>query len=125
KTTDVLLLKIQAEGLPGPDGVIDARDTPAGLSALWSFAELLRIAAGDELDADPSELQTGLQPFRVGQTETRRIFLADSLENGAGYATHLAHREVMAAVIDRIVMLRRPQLEAEPHAARCDSSCPD
>jgi DEAD/DEAH box helicase domain-containing protein len=60
KTTDVLLLKIQADGLPGPDGVIDVRGTPAGLSALWSFAELLRIAAGDQLDVDPAELQAGL-----------------------------------------------------------------
>jgi DEAD/DEAH box helicase domain-containing protein len=124
KTTDVLLLKVQGGALPGPDRVVDAR-SPAGISALWSFSELLRIAAGNHLDVDPSELQSGLQSMRVGQTETRRIFLADALENGAGYASRLARPEVLTEIVREMVTDRRTQFESDAHRRDCDASCPD
>ena len=98
RRTDVLTLTLRSPEIPGPDGTIDtARDVlPMGLSALWSFAELLRIAAAAELDVNPNELQVGLQPWRTdADTITRRIFIADSLENGAGYARHLGSPEVL------------------------------
>ena len=67
-----------------------------GLSALWSFAELLRIAAAVELDVDPHELRVGLQPWKIDDTTiTRRVIIADSLENGAGYARHISSPEVL------------------------------
>ena len=125
RTTDVLLFKLQSAGLPGTDGLVDARNLPAGASAIWSFVELLRIAAGDELDIDPVELQAGVQSALIGSTETRRAFLSDALENGAGYAAHLAKPEVMKAVLERIEATQRPRFEAPRHAARCDASCPD
>ena len=62
---------------------------PAGTAALWSFAELLRIASTVKLDVDPREFDIGLQPIRVGDEITARLFLADSLENGAGYASFI------------------------------------
>lgn len=123
KTTDVVLIKLISAGLPGPDGVVDIEHCPAGSSALWSLLELLRIGAGDELDVDPQELQSGVQPQRIGQTLTRGLFLSDALENGAGYAAHLANASVMQRVLDRVRTVRAPMFEA--HAARCDSSCPD
>jgi DEAD/DEAH box helicase domain-containing protein len=122
KTTDVLLLKVQSEQLPGADGVIDVPRIPAGLSAIWSFAELLRIAAGDVLDVEPAELQTGIQPLRVGGSETRRIFLSDALENGAGYSSRLSNPDVLRDVLGRMLAMRNP---FEIHAERCDASCPD
>lgn len=125
KTTDVLLVKLQSAALPGPDGVVDVANVPAGTSALWSFAELLRIAAGDELDIDPVELQAGLQPARIGQTETQRLFLSDTLENGAGYAAHLAQPDVMRRVLERIDATQRRRFESVEHSSRCDASCPD
>lgn len=123
KTTDVVLIKLVSQNLPGRDGVVDVESCPAGPSALWSFLELLRIGAGDELDVEPRELQSGVQPVRVGGTLTRGLFLSDALENGAGYAAHLANQDVMARVIERIRDERVPQFEA--HATRCDASCPD
>ena len=107
RTTDVLLFKLQSAGLPGADGLVDARNLPAGASAIWSFVELLRIAAGDELDIDPVELQAGVQSALIGSTETRRAFLSDALENGAGYAAHLAKPDVMKAVLERIETTQR------------------
>lgn len=125
KTTDVVLIKLVSAALPGPDGVVDVEPghCPAAASAIWSLLELLRIGAGDELDVEPQELQAGVQPLRIGQTLTRGMFLSDALENGAGYASHLADAAVMGRVLERIRRVRAPMFEA--HADRCDSSCPD
>jgi DEAD/DEAH box helicase domain-containing protein len=98
---------------------------PAGLSALWSFAELFRIAAAAELDVNPAELQMGLHPLRKGTSETRRIFVADSLENGAGYAAKLAEPEIINALMQRILTETLPGFDAARHRSQCDASCPD
>ena len=129
RRTDVLTLTLRSPEVPGPDGTIDtAQDVlPMGLSALWSFAELLRIAAAAELDVNPNELQVGLQPWRTdADTITRRIFIADSLENGAGYARHLGSPDVLSRVIDTIATdIAERTIETPRHKAACDSSCPD
>jgi DEAD/DEAH box helicase domain-containing protein len=125
RTTDVLLIKIDAPGIPGADPVIDVTRVRAGLSAIWSFTELLRRAAGAELDIDPSEIQAGLQALPVGTSVTRRIFIADTLENGAGYAHRLAEPSVMASVLHRLAQDGRQRLLDPRHRAACDSSCPD
>ena len=127
KTTDVLILELSSDKLPGPDAVIETRPKllPCGLSALWSFAELLRVAAAIELDIGPDEIHTGLQPRRVGDSVSRRVFLADTLENGAGYATHLGKKAELEELFQRILGDRRARLERSPHDEACDSSCPD
>lgn len=125
RTTDVLLIKLDAPGLPGPDPVIDVSRVRAGLSAIWSFTELLRRAVGAELDIDPSEVQAGLQALSIGDSQTRRIFIADALENGAGYARRLADPAVMTSVLHRLAQDARRRLLDPRHRAVCDSSCPD
>lgn len=125
RTTDVLLIKLEALGLPGPEPVIDTARLKAGLPAIWSFTELLRRAVGSELDIDASEVQAGLQALSVGEAQTRRIFLADMLENGAGYSRRLAEPEVMEAVLGRLDADARERLLDPRHVAVCDSSCPD
>ena len=54
-----------------------------------SFAEMLRRAAKDQLDIDESELEVGVQPWARGGVLSRRVFVADALDNGAGYALEL------------------------------------
>lgn len=129
RRTDVLTLTLRSSAIPGPDGTIEtSRDIlPMGLAALWSFSELLRIAAAAELDVNPNELQVGLQPWRTDDgTITRRMFIADSLENGAGYARHLSSPEVLQRIIDTVATeIGERTIEAERHKAACDSSCPD
>ncbi|MGH7718797.1 MAG: DUF1998 domain-containing protein, partial [Gemmatimonadaceae bacterium] len=127
KPTDVLILNADQVELPGPSPVIttDSTVTPAGVSALWSFAELFRRAGALELDVDPRELEIGLQPFPLEHGLGRRVFLADQLENGAGYATQLGHPDVLARVFERIFSEVSPRFEEEIHARECDGSCPD
>jgi DEAD/DEAH box helicase domain-containing protein len=52
---------------------------------------------------------------------TRRIFIADSLENGAGYARHLANPPEFAEMLKRIQLLN--WINSEQHAAECTTSC--
>jgi DEAD/DEAH box helicase domain-containing protein len=125
RTTDVLLIKLNAPDLPGPDPVIDVSRVRAGLSAIWSFTELLRRSVGAELDIDPSEVQAGLQALQVRNSQTRRIFIADALENGAGYARRIADPSVMGAVLSRLAQDAQQRLLEPRHRAACDSSCPD
>jgi DEAD/DEAH box helicase domain-containing protein len=96
---------------------------PGGLSAIWSFGEMLRIVCATELDVNPNELQAGLQPLSLDETLTQSIFISDALENGAGYATHLSSPEIMGKILDRIVSKESDRLEDTSHD--CDSSCPD
>jgi DEAD/DEAH box helicase domain-containing protein len=126
KPTDVLLLQLEPLDLPGPMPTLTTRRdrTPGGMSALWSFAEMLRRAGALELDVSPNELEIGIQPFPTDLGFSHRIFIADALENGAGYATQLGREEVMGRVLGRILEQIAPGLEGQRHLS-CDSSCPD
>lgn len=126
RPTDVLLLNLDRLVLPGPNHVVvtHERIMPAGRAALWSFAESFRRAAALELDVDATELQVGLQAVRVGEEITRRVFLADALENGAGYCSHLGEASVLESVFQRLLRDLRPRFESESHK-ECDTSCPD
>jgi DEAD/DEAH box helicase domain-containing protein len=125
--TDVLILNLDNLDVPGPEGRIssDPGSVPAGTSALWSFAESFRVAAALELDVASRELDIGLQPYPSEHGLSRRIFIADALENGAGYATHLGKPEVLDATLSRVFDQLQPGWEAERHARECDASCPD
>jgi DEAD/DEAH box helicase domain-containing protein len=125
--TDVLILNLDNLDLPGPEGRIpsDTRVMPGGTSALWSFAEAFRVAAALELDVASRELDIGLQPYPSEHGLARRIFIADSLENGAGYATHLGKPDVLDATLRRVFEQLQPKWEAERHARECGASCPD
>lgn len=124
RPTDVVVLTLDGVALEG--GVIPASKyvLAAGRSALWSFAEVVRRGAQIALDLQPDELQVGLQPVRLGDFETRRIFLADRLENGAGYAPELARPENIHRILDGIVNELSVDYESESHAV-CSESCPD
>jgi DEAD/DEAH box helicase domain-containing protein len=126
RPTDVLVLEPRHLGLASGDGVLPVTpQRPAAIAALWSFAQLLRMSAALELDIDSRELDIGLQPCRVGEIITRRVFVADRLENGAGYSRQLGEPDRLARVFDRIVDEIGPRLAGDAHRSRCDSACPD
>ncbi len=127
RRTDVM--RISFDGIPTlgpPNQVIGVHDRmPGGKAALWSFAEAVRIAAAAVLGVDPTELQAGVQPYRVHEEVTGRVFLADTLENGAGYSTHLATEEGAAQVLELLVDDLGQRFRDPAHASECDSSCQD
>ena len=102
-----------------------------GRAALYSLAFMLRRAAAVFLDIQDYELKAGIRSLEdaAGATVTGQIFLCDTLENGAGYATHLGSGNVMEELL---AMISRPsareffdRLMAPGHAEVCDTSCPD
>jgi hypothetical protein len=62
-------------------------------AAWYSFGFLLRRAAAVRMDINESELDLGIQPVvdfaSPFAPPSAKIFISDSLENGAGYSTHL------------------------------------
>lgn len=125
RPTDVLVVAL--DRLPLKGGVITTSRNlcPAGMPALLSFAEVLKRGAHVELDIHPDELEVGLQPVRIGESVTHRIFLSDALENGAGYAVELGRPDRLAAVLGRIGADLEARYREAAHAAECDSSCPN
>lgn len=124
-TTEVLSFFI--EGAPGIGrlGILDVRNQPAARAAIASFAELVKLSLATALDVDPSEFRVGRQALRKGDCETEQVFLADSLENGAGYARWASDPVNLERAISDYhgVVLRKWQ--ASRHAHDCDRSCPD
>ena len=122
KTSDALLLNF--EGLPIPSGVIRT-DSVSGTSALWSFSEALRKGCEAELDLPPQELVVGLHPSKLNGFLTSGVFIADALENGAGYAVELGSDGNILKVLNRIQNDLKDTWESDAHVAKCQVSCPD
>jgi len=124
RRTDVLLVGLDSLSLP--EGAIATLPwvCPAGKGALLSFAELLRNAAKEYLDIEQSELEVGLQPTRSGATVSARVFLADALDNGAGYALELGTLPTFEGLLRSIRDTTGRRLRNDPHGIACTSSCP-
>ena len=90
------------------------------MAAYWSLAEVLRRGAKRLLDIDPQELVFGLHPQGQG---SMTVFLADALDNGAGYAAESASRTTSRAPQSTRMALTS-DWDDKPHAA-CSSSCLD
>jgi hypothetical protein len=125
--TDMMLLGVRDYGL---GRAADPR-TPAGRAALYSLAFMLRRAAAVHLDIQDHELKAGIRSREdtVLGSVVGQVFLCDTLENGAGYATHLGQPEVSELLLQVIVQNSRRQfydkLVQASHADACDTSCPD
>ena len=101
RTTDALVVSLDRPDVPSGTVVTPRSVLPAGPAAFWSFAEVLRRACQVALDIDPQELVMGLQAHAaVRRDPSARVFLADALDNGAGYAVELGQPEVFARILD-------------------------
>jgi DEAD/DEAH box helicase domain-containing protein len=103
----------------------DTQMMPAGFSAHRSFAEVLRRLCKLKLDVNPDELVVNLQPFQRDGVLTARVFIADALDNGAGYAKELASQQTFGQLLDQGRKELTATLEDVSHAGRCMPSCPD
>jgi hypothetical protein len=122
--TDTLLLS----AIEIPSAVrLDPSQLSSGVAAratLYSAGFLLREAAARQLDVQGRELRVGLwlEP-RPDMPARGWIFLADSLENGAGYCTHLGRESELRKLMQSATAYLEELADDERHS--CDSSCYD
>ncbi|MGO9930429.1 MAG: DEAD/DEAH box helicase [Steroidobacteraceae bacterium] len=128
--TDVLVAGITW----APVGVTLNPANPEARAAWYSFGFLVRRAAAVVLDVADSELDVGIQPVMDMRTPfappSARIFISDSLENGAGYSTHLGSpaefEKLLQFTIGKggaaSVSFHAPIVD-QPHEHECSSSC--
>lgn len=120
--TDVLLVGIPESAL-APGLALDPVPVE-GRAAWFSLAFLLREAAVRYLDVQSQELRAGLRVARPEERAEGQVFLADTLENGAGYANHIGDPSIFESVLQEARMFVE-QMGASSHALSCDSSCYD
>ena len=101
----------------GAPEVIDGRR-----AAWYSFAFLLRRVAAAYLDINPMELAAGIYSGIEDGVPITYAFLADQLENGAGFSTFIGSSgefPQFVASVDQYVA----ELGRGSHAEECTSSC--
>ncbi|MCC6607872.1 MAG: DEAD/DEAH box helicase [Anaerolineae bacterium] len=99
-----------------------------GRRAAWySFGFFLRSAAAKRLDVDVNELRVGLRTFREDNAGIgAELFLADTLQNGAGYASFLGQPDEFRQLLDYMIDDENGyQLATAVHQKNCDSACYD
>jgi Lhr-like helicase len=126
-TTDVLSAGI----VDTPLGITLNPTIPEARAAWYSFGFMIRRAAAVHLDIAESELDIGVNPTRdLGipfAPPSARIFISDTLENGAGYSTHLGSATLFEDLLRSILAADRegfaaPMLAAD-HERECATSC--
>ncbi|WP_432587371.1 DEAD/DEAH box helicase [Streptomyces sp. HD1123-B1] len=131
--TDLFLLGPQASEIPALGLRLNLTSVPqstgfpddrSGRRAAWySLAALLRTAAGSLLQVQPNEIASGIHGAGSGSSKARTFaFLSDTLDNGAGYCTHLAEREVfgqLMATTNRMLA----DFAGGAHGRDCRGSC--
>lgn len=128
--TDVLVAGIKR----APVGVTLNPANPEARAAWYSLGFLARRAAAVVLDVAESELDVGIQPVMDMRTPfappSARIFVCDSLENGAGYSTHLGTPAEFERLLQFMLGNAGPPslsfydpIVGSPHEIECSSSC--
>ena len=118
KRTDALLIGLERD----EPGLTLVPFEPSSKGAWYSFGFFLRAAAARLLDIGERELNVGYSVRADGLRTHVEAFLADSLENGAGYSTWLgeeAHLRDLLRECDAFAA------ECDAPGHECDSSCPD
>jgi DEAD/DEAH box helicase domain-containing protein len=124
--TDILSIVLRGADGIGAHGVLDtgADGQPAAKAAITSFGEFLRVAAAVYLDVDSSEFRIGTQKFRAPNCVTEQLFLADTLENGAGYARRIYDQVRLRELVLNHYEAVKTNWTSAGHLD-CDRSCPD
>ncbi|MGV9994887.1 helicase-related protein [Streptomyces sp. NPDC003374] len=114
-------LRLNLTSVPQSTGFPDDR---SGRRAAWySLAALLRTAAGSLLQVQPNEIASGIHGAGSGSSKARTFaFLSDTLDNGAGYCTHLAERDVFEQLIATATSMLAGFADGA-HGRDCRGSC--
>jgi hypothetical protein len=133
-TTDVMTAGINS----APVGLCLNPAVPEARAAWYSFGFFIRRAAAVRLDVAEDELELGVQPVLDFSSPfappSARIFISDTLENGAGYSTRLGvateFRDLLLFMLGRLTGpdAQRSQSFYNPlvnpvHESECASSC--
>lgn len=124
-TTDVMSCIFKGAPGIGRNGLLDVVDQPSARPALASFVEFLKQAVAFELDVSPDEFRVGRQLVTIDGTRTEQLFLADALENGAGYSRMASDPETLRTWLASHYERERTRWSKPFHADSCDRSCPD
>lgn len=124
-TTDVMSCVFKGAPGIGRDGVLEVSEQPSARPALASFAEFLKQAVAFELDVSPDEFRVGRQLLTIGETKTEQLFLADALENGAGYSRMASDPVVLRGWLGSHYQKEQARWSKPFHWENCDRSCPD
>lgn len=124
-TTDVMSCVFKNANGIGMNGILDVVDQPSARPALASFAEFLKQAVAFELDVSPDEFRVGRQLMTLESTRTEQLFLADALENGAGYSRMASDPKHLRAWLTSHFDRESVRWAARFHSESCDRSCPD
>jgi len=124
-TTDVMSCVFKGAPGIGKNGVLDVVDQASASAAIASFAEFLKQAVAFELDVSPDEFRVGRQPLMLGGTRTEQVFLADALENGAGYSKMASEPSNLADWLEKHYRREKERWSKPSHTESCDRSCPD
>ena len=122
--TDVMTLLLNQLPGVGHYGVLDIEKQKAATAALISFGEFIKLAAAVYLDVDSSELQVGTQKYQAPHCVTQQIYIADSLENGAGYTQYLCDSTRLKTLLEQHYRIQKAEWQSDEHKL-CDMSCPD
>lgn len=99
-STDVMTAGINTS----PVGLCLNPAVPEARAAWYSFGFLIRRAAAVRLDVAEDELELGIQPVLDFSSPfappSARVFISDTLENGAGYSTRLGDAAEFQALLE-------------------------
>lgn len=107
-------------GVRQPCGALEL--TNSRRAAWYSLAFLLRTVASAALDIQPLELSAGIYSGLTDGSPATFAFLADTLENGAGFSTHLGSHSYLPEFLQK-VSAYLTDLEDPAHSKSCKSSC--
>ncbi len=118
--TDVLVLQAS----PGLLSLANLAPDRAAREAAWfSFGAMFGVAACEMLDIDRRELDVIFTPVRQNGELAGRLVVSDTLDNGAGFARHLASADVLKEVLERIVGRYHASYNELAHRESCDAAC--
>jgi hypothetical protein len=107
---------------PARDTILELWST-ARRAAWTSLAFALRARAAVTIDIEPQELEAGARLlFEQQGALLPELFLADAIENGAGFVTYLADPQRFADLLNDTRTLAAEWEDLTEHA--CEGSCP-
>lgn len=119
-TDPVTGLRLNLNAVRQQSGAWDPTEGRRG--AWYSIAFLLRTAAAAFLDVQPLELMAGIYAALADAEPATYAFIADTLENGAGFSSRLGSRSVLPDLLNSIEQYLT-ELQDDAHASQCASSC--